>query len=168
MDTLTPPGKSDRSILLLISVFKNLLHSTILFCKIHKVIKSWPRGRRMNYVQINRVISIPTSKRVVLLIFQALLVLNPAAVDTRRIEVSSPFPPQLWRQNIRATKPHSSPNTDFSSTQTFFSIHYSSSPSFLFSAIELVPTGGGLIGDHPIVGKWGYWITSFLSSSGFL
>jgi dihydrodipicolinate synthase/N-acetylneuraminate lyase len=23
----------------------------------------------------------------------------------------------------------------------------------LFSAIELVPTGGGLIGDHPIVGK---------------
>ena len=23
----------------------------------------------------------------------------------------------------------------------------------VFSAIELVPTGGGLIGDHPIVGK---------------
>ena len=46
-------------------------------------------------------------------ITQASFALNPGALDARRTLVSSPFPPQLWRQNTLATKPHSLSNTAY-------------------------------------------------------
>ena len=57
-------------------------------------------------------------------ITQASLALNPDALDARRTSVSSPFPPQLWRQNILATKPHFLSNTAVLAKRTFSSIHY--------------------------------------------
>jgi hypothetical protein len=42
---------------------------------------------------------------------QVSLDLNPGALDARRISVSSPFPPQLWRQNTLATQSHFLSNT---------------------------------------------------------
>jgi hypothetical protein len=43
-------------------------------------------------------------------ITQAALSLNPGAIDARRISVSYPFLPILWRQNTLATKPNSLSN----------------------------------------------------------
>ena len=57
-------------------------------------------------------------------ITQASLDLNPGALDARRTSVSSPFPPQLWRQNTLATKPHFLSNTAVLTRRTFSLIHY--------------------------------------------
>ena len=63
-------------------------------------------------------------------ITQASLALNPGALDARRTSVSSPFPPQLWRQNTLATKPHSLSNTAVLTNRTFSLIHYLYAASF--------------------------------------
>jgi len=62
-------------------------------------------------------------------ITQASLALNPGALGTQRISVSSPFPPQLWRQRILATRPRSPSSTACAASQTFSLTHCSSASS---------------------------------------